>query len=204
MLRVGLTGGIGSGKSSVAGLFAARGVPVIDADDSARRLAEPGQPAYQEIVALFGPTVLDTQQRIDKKRLRRRIFANPTERQRLEAILHPKVRRAMEDEISGLRAAYCILVIPLLFETTERPPVDRILVVDADEERQIQRATRRDGANAEEIKRIIGAQLPRTERLRRAQDVITNNAGLAELEEDVERLHRLYLQLARNETIHNP
>jgi len=200
MLRVGLTGGIGSGKSSVAGLFAARGVPVLDADASARRLAEPGQPAYREIVALFGPTVLDTQQRIDRKRLRLRVFDNPTERQRLEAILHPKVRRAMEDEIGDLRAPYCVLVIPLLFETTERFPVDRILVVDCDEQRQIQRATRRDGTNADEIERIIGAQLARAERLRRAQDVISNNSGLAELEGEVERLHRLYLQLSEGGT----
>ncbi len=203
MWRVGLTGGIGSGKSSVAGLFAARGVPVIDADACARRLAEPGQPAYREIIALFGPTVLDTQQRIDRKRLRRRIFDNPAERQRLEAILHPRVRRAMEDEIGGLRAAYCILVIPLLLETTEHPAVDRILVVDANEERQIERVTQRDATNAEEVKRIIAAQLPRAERLRHAQDVITNNAGLAELEEAVERLHRRYLNLAHDETTKN-
>jgi dephospho-CoA kinase len=197
MLRVGLTGGIGSGKSTVAGLFAAHGSPVIDADEIARRLAEPGQPAYREIVTLFGPAILDPEQRIDRKQLRRRVFEHPVERLRLEAILHPKVRRAMEDEISGLEAPYCILVIPLLFETTEHFPVDRVLVVDADEARQIERAGRRDGTNAGEIKHIIAAQIPRAERLRRAQDVVHNDAGLAELEKEVERLHRFYLQLAR-------
>ncbi|MBI5612821.1 MAG: dephospho-CoA kinase [Gammaproteobacteria bacterium] len=198
MLRIGLTGGIGSGKSTVAGLFAARGVPVIDADDIARRLAAPGQPAYREIVAQFGPAILDPERRIDRKLLRRRVFEQPAERLRLEAILHPQVRRAMEDEIAGLDTPYCILVIPLLFETAERFPVDRVLVVDADEARQIERAGRRDGADAEEIIRILAAQLPRAERLRRAHDVVRNDAGLAELETEVECLHRFYLQLAHH------
>jgi dephospho-CoA kinase len=203
MLRVALTGGIGSGKSTVAALFAARGVPVLDADESARRLTEPGQAAHHEIVAYFGTTILDHQQRIDRKQLRRRIFNDPAERRHLEAILHPKIRRMMEAETAGLTSPYCLLVIPLLFETTEHLPVDRVLVVDADEQRQIERATQRDAANAGQIRQIIAAQLPRAERLRRAQDVITNNAGLTELEEDVERLHRLYLKLASNATTKN-
>jgi dephospho-CoA kinase len=197
MLRVGLTGGIGSGKSTVAGLFAAHGAPVIDADEIARRLAEPGQPAYREIVALFGPAILDPDRRIDRGQLRRRVFEHPAERLRLEAILHPEVRRAMEDELARLDAPYCILVIPLLFETTEHFPVDRVLVVDTDEARQIERAGWRDRTNAEKIKHIIAAQIPRAERLRRAQDIVHNDAGLVELEKEVERLHRFYLQLAR-------
>ncbi len=196
MLRVGLTGGIGSGKSTVAGLFAARGVPVIDADEIARRLAAPGQPAYREIVALFGPAILDPDQRIDRNQLRRRVFEQPAERLRLEAILHPEVRRAMEDELAGLDTPYCILVIPLLFETAEHFPVDRVLVVDADEARQIERAGRRDRTDAAQIKPIIAAQIPRAERLQRAQDIVHNNAGLAELEKEIEHLHRFYLKLA--------
>lgn len=200
MLRVGLTGGIGSGKSTVAGLFAARGVPVIDADEIARGLAEPGQPAYRQIVALFGPAILDPEHRIDRKQLRRRVFERPAERLRLEAILHPGVRRAMEDEVARLDAPYCILVIPLLFETTEHFPVDRVLVVDADEARQIERAGRRDGTGAAEIKSIVAAQIPRAERLRRAQDVVHNDAGLVELEKEIERLHRHYQQLARQQS----
>lgn len=200
MLRVALTGGIGSGKSTVAALFAARGVPVLDADQSARRLTEPGQAAHREIVAQFGTAILDHQQRIDRKQLRRRIFNNLAERQRLEAILHPKIRRAMETEIDGLDSPYCLLVIPLLFETSERFPIDRVLVVDADEQRQIERASLRDASNTEQIKQIIAVQLPRAERLRRAHDVITNIAGLAELEQDVERLHQFYLKLAGNAT----
>jgi len=204
MLRVALTGGIGSGKTTVAGLFAARGVPVLDADEHARRLTEPGQVAYSEIVAHFGTAILDGERRIDRKRLRRRIFDDPAERRWLEAILHPKIRLAMEQEIDGLNSPYCLLVIPLLLEASERFPVDRVLVADADERLQIERATQRDAANADQIKQIIAAQLPRAERLRHAHDVISNNAGLTELEADVERLHRLYMELARNKTTENP
>lgn len=204
MLRVALTGGIGSGKSTAAALFAARGVPVLDADECVHRLTQPGQTAYRDIVEHFGSAILDGERRIDRKRLRQRVFDDPAERRRLEAILHPRVRRAMEDEILGLSSPYCLLVIPLLFETTERFPVDRVLVVDADEQRQIERAARRDAANIEQIRQIIAAQLPRAERVRRAQDVITNNAGLAELEAAVERLHRLYLEAARSKTTEHP
>jgi len=169
---------------------------VIDADEIARRLAEPGQPAYREIIALFGPAILGPKHRIDRKQLRRRVFEHPAERLRLEAILHPEVRRAMGEEIARLNAPYCILMIPLLFETAERFPVDRILVVDADEAHQIERAGRRDGVSTEEIKSIVATQTPRAERLRRAQDIILNDAGLVELENEVERLHRFYLQMA--------
>ncbi len=198
MLRIGLTGGIGSGKSTVAELFAQRGVPIIDADDIARRLASPGQPAHQPIIDQFGNGILGDDQTIDRQKLRARVFANTAERKQLEAILHPLVRRTIQEEARRLEAAYCIISVPLLIEANLIDMVDRVLVVDADEKQQIQRVMARNGMSETEVRQILASQLARTERLRHADDHIVNDADLRHLESAVELLHHTYMALAAN------
>lgn len=201
MLRVGLTGGIGSGKSTVAGLFAARGVTVIDADDIVHKLITPGSASHQEILAHFGNAVLsaDGSGRLDRALLRARVFADPAERRRLEAILHPRVREEMLRQTLRARGPYVLLVIPLLFESGQRDLVDRVLVVDADAQTQIRRVQARGGLGEEEVGKILAAQMAPTERRALADDVIENNADLAHLEHEVARLHALYLTLAQKD-----
>jgi len=195
-LRIGLTGGIGSGKSAAALLFSSRGVPVIDTDDIARVLVEPGQPAYDEIIRNFGEGILDRNRRIDRDKLRERVFDNAVERQRLEASLHPRIREVVRTKVAELDAPYCIVVVPLLIESGFNDLVDRVLVVDAPETLQVQRTMVRSGLNELEIRKIISAQATRAQRLQRADDVIENNADRKQLEKEVERLHHWYLSLA--------
>lgn len=196
MLRIGLTGGIGSGKSAAALLFSARGAPIIDTDEIARALVEPGQPAYDEIVRSFGEDILDGNRRIDRDKLRERVFDNAAERQRLETILHPRIREVVRAKTADLDTPYCIVVVPLLIESGFDDLVDRILVVDANENLQIQRTVTRSGLSEPEIRKIISAQATRAQRLQRADDVIENNADRKQLEKEVERLHHWYLSLA--------
>lgn len=196
MLRVGLTGGIGSGKSTVAALLATRGVPVIDTDEIARHLTEPGNPAFDEIIRTFGKDILDGNHRIDRNKLRECVFDDIEERQRLEAILHPRIREAVRAKLAGLNAPYCILVVPLLIESGFTDLVDRILLVDATENLQIQRTAARSGLSEPEIRKIISAQASRAQRLQKADDVIENNTDRKHLEAEVERLHQWYLALA--------
>ena len=196
MLRVGLTGGIGSGKSTAAALFAGHGVPVIDADEIARQLVTPGQPAYEQVIRTFGTSIVATNGRLDRDRLRRIVFADPEQRKRLEAVLHPLVRHEIQRETRRLQAPYCIIVIPLLIEANQRDLVDRVLVIDCDEGLQLQRVAGRSQLTEDEIQKIIGAQLDRNERLRHADDVILNNTDLGELRANVEALHQRYLTLA--------
>lgn len=198
-LRIGLTGGIGSGKSEVAKRFAALGVPVIDADAIAHRLVAPGLPAFDEIVQAFGAALLDTAGNIDRARLRRRVFENPAERARLEAILHPRIRAEMEAETTRIDTPYCVLVIPLLIESGQRDLVDRVLVVDAEEARRIAWVQARSGLDEAEIRAIMAAQADRNTRLRAADDVLHNDGDLARLDAEVRRLHELYLSLAQQE-----
>lgn len=196
MLRIGLTGGIGSGKSAAALLFSARGAPIIDTDEIARALVEPGQPAYDEIIKSFGGDILDGNRRIDRDKLRERVFDNAAERQRLEAILHPRIREVVRAKIADLDSPYCIVVVPLLIESGFDDLVDRVLVVDANENLQIQRTVTRSGLSEPEIRKIMSAQATRAQRLQRADDVIENNADRKHLEKEVERLHHWYLSLA--------
>ena len=196
MLRIGLTGGIGSGKSAAALLFSARGAPIIDTDEIARALVEPGQPAYDEIIKSFGGDILDGNRRIDRDKLRERVFDNAAERQRLEAILHPRIREVVRAKIADLDSPYCIVVVPLLIESGFDDLVDRVLVVDANENLQIQRTVTRSGLSEPEIRKIMSAQATRAQRLQRADDVIENNADRKQLEKEVERLHHWYLSLA--------
>src|SRR5690606_24299131 len=172
MLIIGLTGGIGSGKSAVAERFAARGVPVLDADLIAREVVEPGTPGLAQVVEVFGPEVLDPQGRLDRARLGRRVFGAPERRRRLEASLHPLIYAEMRERVRRLAAPYCILVIPLLIETGQTDLVDRVLVVDAPPELQYQRVAARDGRSPAEIEAILRAQASRETRLAAADDVI--------------------------------
>ena len=194
--RVALTGGIASGKSTVANLFAALGVPVIDTDVIAREVVEPGLTALAEVVETFGPDVLGSDGRLDRRRLRERIFADPQARRRLEAILHPAIRAEMERQSRAADGAYQVLVIPLLTEGRRRNHVDRVLLVDVPEELQIQRLMERDGVSHEQAQASLNAQATRAERLAMADDVVRNTGRPEDLRKDVAGLHARYLQLA--------
>jgi len=196
MLRIGLTGGIGSGKSTVAALFAAHGVPVIDADVIAHRLTLPGTSAATRILQVFGSDIADHRGGIDRKRLAQRVFGNALERARLENILHPLIRDEMQRMQVGLDAPYCLLVIPLLIEAGQRSLVDRVLLVHVEESAQIARVKARDGRHESEIRAILATQADRAQRLSTADDSIDNTGNLAELKSQVEALHRKYLALA--------
>jgi dephospho-CoA kinase len=197
VLRVGLTGGAGSGKSTVTAELAALGVPVIDADRVAREVVEPGQPALGEIVAAFGNTVVGPDGRLDRRALRRQVFADDAARRRLEAILHPRIYAAMQAQVQRLDAPYCVLAVPLLVESGGLDHVDRVLVVDAPPALQVRRLCARDGIDETGARRMLQAQATREVRLAAAQDVIRNDADLAALHRQVLELHRSYLRLAQ-------
>ena len=197
MLKIGLTGGLGCGKTTVANLFAAKGVPVLDADQIARELVEPGQPALAAIVREFGEEFLEAGQ-LNRVRLREVVFQCPERKRQLESILHPMVFDAMQRQLATLRSDYCILCIPLLFETKQQAFVDRILVIDCPVELQYERVKNRDGLEMAEIGRIIQSQVSRQERLAAATEVIENSGHMEQLVEQVEKLHRMYRTLARN------
>lgn len=195
-LRIALTGGIASGKSRVADLFSALGVPVIDTDLIARQVVEPGQPALADVVETFGPGVLGADGRLDRRKLRELIFSDTTARQRLEAILHPAIRAEMERQSSAAGGPYQILVIPLLTEGGRRDHVDRVLVVDAPESLQVERLMNRDTVTKEQAMASLAAQATRSARLAIADDVISNSGSAEELRGKVAALHEQYLHLA--------
>jgi dephospho-CoA kinase len=196
MFRVGLTGGIASGKTTVANLFAERGVPLIDTDVIAREVVEPGQPALAAVVAEFGPDILETNGRLDRRRLRERVFTDAAARRRLEAILHPAIRTEMERQSAAAPGPYQMLVIPLLTESGRRDHLDRVLVVDAPERLQIERLIERDQVTREQALAALGSQAKRDARLAFADDVIVNDGDPATLTARVEALHHKYLGLA--------
>ena len=198
MLVVGLTGGIGSGKTAVSDRFARYGTPVIDTDLLARELVESGQPALDEIAAAFGRDCLDEAGCLDRARLRERVFADASGRRRLEMILHPRIRALAKQRIALLAASYCLLVIPLLVETGMTDLVDRVLVVDAPEAEQLRRVMARDRTDEEQARRILAAQARREQRLALADEVVENSGDLAALDRQVSALHQRYLTLARS------
>ncbi|MDP3512708.1 MAG: dephospho-CoA kinase [Sulfuritalea sp.] len=198
---VGLTGGIGSGKSAVADLFAARGILVVDTDAVAHALTAPGGAAMPALRAEFGAAVAAADDALDRAAMRARVFADPAARKRLEAILHPMIRGESERLLAAdaARAPYAILMVPLLIEAgSYRERVDRIAVVDCAEATQIARVISRNGLAREEVERILAAQATRAERLAAADDVIDNDGDLAALRPQIERLHVNYLAYARN------
>lgn len=195
MIKIGLTGGIASGKTTVANLFRDRGVPIIDADEIAHRISQPGHRAYSEIIAQFGKAVLLPNSRINRAKLREMIFKDDVARTRLESILHPMIEAEMQSQVDALDAAYCILVIPLLLEAGQQDMVDRILVIDTNEDHQLERLIQRDGVNKEHGHRILASQISRAERLAAADDYIDNNGDPSELATRVDELHGMYLSL---------
>lgn len=199
MLKIGLTGGIGCGKTTVADLFAAKGVPVLDADVISRELVEPGQPALHEIARHFGPEVL-AEGRLDRTRLRRLIFAQPEARQWLESLIHPLVYQTMARRIADLATPYCLLVVPLLLETGQRGFVDRLLVVDCSPEIQRCRVKARDGSDDAEVDRILAAQMSRQDRLAAADEVVDNSLGPDVLSAQIDRLHRHFLNMNQGQS----
>ncbi|TWI54346.1 dephospho-CoA kinase [Pseudomonas duriflava] len=192
---LGLTGGIGSGKSAAAEHFSTLGIHTVDADQVARWVVEPGRPALEQIAHRFGVDILLPDGRLDRPALRARIFSAPDERRWLEQLLHPLIRQETIRMLGEATSPYAILVSPLLIESGQIQMTQRVLVIDAPEALQLERAIRRDQASEAQIRAIIAAQLARDERLRQADDVIVNNDGLAHLNEQVERLHRFYLTL---------
>lgn len=197
-LIVGLTGGIGSGKSEVSARFSKRGIVIVDADVVAREVVEPGSVALMQISTHFGDEILDAGGSLNRSKLRETIFANPAEKQWLESLLHPIINVSIRHQLANSTSAYSILASPLLLETQQFQLVNRILVVDASEELQIERASLRDKNNETQIKAIMQTQLSRQERCSRADDIIQNHGDLHELEEQVEALHKFYLTLARS------
>ncbi|WP_034296720.1 dephospho-CoA kinase [Herbaspirillum sp. RV1423] len=195
---VGLTGGIGSGKTTVANLFAERGAALIDTDAIAHQLTTPGGAAIASIRAAFGDGFIDADGAMDRARMRAHVFADAGARQRLESILHPLIRSETVRAAGEAHGDYLIFVVPLLVESQQwRKRASRILVVDCTEEVQIARVMQRNGMTREQVQAIIAAQATRAERLAVADDVIENNLDTAALLPQIERLHALYLSLAK-------
>jgi dephospho-CoA kinase len=196
-LLIALTGGIASGKSAVAEEFARLGVPVLDTDQIARDIVAPGSPTLGQLVAEFGPEILDGNSRLDRTHMRERVFGNPEQRRKLESITHPAIRAELARRSAAAGGSYQIHVIPLLVETGRADAYDRVLVVDCPEEAQMERLQARDGSSPQQAAEILAAQASREERLNVAHDVIENTGTLADLQRFVQTLHRNYELLAQ-------
>jgi len=194
--RVGLTGGIASGKSTAAKFFGALGVPILDSDQVARDVVEPGQPPLERLIERFGRKILTVDGHLDRPALRDIVFSDPKARADLEALTHPAIGAAMEARSAAAGGPYQILVIPLLVEKNLASHVDRVLVVDCDEELQIRRLRDRDGSTPEQVQAILKAQAPRAARLKAADDVIRNDSDMSAVRDQVAALHQRYLELA--------
>jgi dephospho-CoA kinase len=195
--RVGLTGGIASGKSTAAKFFGALGVPILDSDQVAREVVEPGQPPLERLVERFGRGILTPDGHLDRPALRNIVFSDPKARADLENLTHPAIGAALEARSAAAGGPYQILVIPLLVEKNLSAHVDRVLVVDCDEELQIRRLLARDGSTRAQAQAILNAQVSRGARLKAADDVITNDADMSAVQTQVAALHARYLELAR-------
>lgn len=194
---VALTGGIAAGKSAVTRRFAALGVPVHDADVAAREVVAPGSEGLAAVVAAFGDEVLDAEGRLDRPAMRRRVFADPAARRTLEGIIHPRVRHWLHERALADTTPYCLLAIPLLAENIAHYRwVDRVLLVDAPVEQQLERLVARDGIDEALARHMLAQQARREERLTLAHDVIDNSGDEAALEVAVAKLHQRYLALA--------
>lgn len=195
-LIIGLTGGIGSGKTTVSDLFATKGIDIVDADVIARELVAKGSEALAKIEQKFGPQALTEQGELDRAYLRQRVFKAPEEKQWLDDLLHPMVRQQMLLQCQQAQSTYCILSVPLLVENQLLHMVERVLVVDVEEERQLNRASARDNNSRQQIKTIMQAQASRQQRLEFADDIVNNNGSVEALPPQIEHLHQQYLHLA--------
>lgn len=193
---VALTGGIGSGKSTIAGYFAASGVDIIDADVIAREVVEPGTPALQAIIERYGDAILTEQGTLQRSRLREIIFSTPNEKTWLNALLHPLINARTQQLKAQAASPYVLWVVPLLVENRLQRQADRVLVVDTDEETQLRRTLQRDNVSLEQAKRILAAQATRQQRLDCADDIIDNSGAPEKALPQVAKLHQLYLKLA--------
>ena len=197
---IGLTGGIGSGKSAAADVFASLGIPVVDTDAIAHELTRPGGAAIAGIRELFGDEAIGADGAMDRKKVRELVFSDPSAKRKLEGLLHPMIRAESQRRIAegADRAPYVVHVVPLLIESSDyRTRVQRVVVVDCDEAVQVERVQRRSGLSADEVRRIIAAQVPRATRLAAADDVIDNSGSLSAIERQVRVLHERYLALSR-------
>jgi len=190
--RVALTGGIACGKSTVANLFAALGITIVDTDLLAREVVAPGSPLLAQVAEHFGPQVLQPDGSLDRARLRDIVFANPAERQWLEQLTHPAIRELTDRRCAKAKGPYVMVAIPLLIETGGTARFDRVLVVDCDPAIQLARLQARDGSTREQAARMLAAQVTREQRLAAADDVIQNNGDIAALRDQVEKLHLMY------------
>ncbi len=195
MFILGLTGGIGSGKSAASAYFKDQGIVVVDADIVAREVVEPGQPALLAIKQRYGSEALHDDGTLNRAWLRAKVFAEPDERKWLESQTHPRIRDSIIAQLKAATSPYAILESPLLFESGQSELVARTLVIDVPEEVQVERACSRDGNEEEQIRRIIAAQMPRSERLQRADDAVDNSGNLEALYNQLAPLHQSYLQL---------
>ncbi|MGI9343496.1 MAG: dephospho-CoA kinase [Gammaproteobacteria bacterium] len=197
-LRIGLTGGIASGKTLVADCFAELGIPVIDTDQVARDIVEPGQPALRDIRRAFGDEILTTDGRLDRRRMRALVFADADRRTELEAILHPRIRSETAARVAAAQGPYVIVVVPLLVETGFDGMTDRVLVVDCPVAMQRARLLERDAENPAQVERILAAQASRAERLTAADDIVDNSGDIDATQDQVRQLHERYLSLTKS------
>lgn len=198
MLVVGLTGGIGSGKTAASEHFKSLGITIVDADEVSRQVVEPGTPALSQIAEHFGERVLNTDQSLDRRALREIVFNQPDEKKWLEQLLHPLIGMETFRQLQASESAYTIFVSPLLIEIGQDKMTQRILVVDASESEQVSRTIKRDDTDAESVKSIMQSQASRALRLEKANDVLLNDGSLENLKKKVEALHRIYLELAQS------
>lgn len=196
---IGLTGGIGSGKSAAAEIFRTLGIEVIDADALAREVVEPGQPALSDIAAHFGKQLLAADGSLDRAALRKIVFTNPDEKKWLENLLHPLIAELLQRRLSATESPYAILESPLLLETEQVKLVERVLVIDASEETQMARAMARDGSDEAVIRSIIASQIDRAERIQRADDLVSNEQDLEQLKENIKALHNKYMGMVNEQ-----
>jgi dephospho-CoA kinase len=195
---IGLTGGIGSGKSAAASIFKDLGIDSIDADDLARDALNINSKGYKLFINEFGEKYLDENKDINRELLRKDIFNDPAIKIKLENIIHPLVRSGIQDFINSSKSDYCIIVVPLIYETSSSELYDRILVIDCDVEIQISRTSKRDNQTKTQVENIINKQATREQRLSIADEVIVNNGSLNSLKNDVLKIHKKYMEIINN------